>query len=201
MLLFPNVLSELLTLSWRRSLSYRNQSINFLCKLVDWFLYDRDPHSWKSYDGDGRIQSVLGLLVLKVLFHFFLILSCDNYQKKSSLNKTWKKRPWKTVCSDGFLKPSKIVILSAFRGIIVVWIHFNIRRGLWISVFRNIKFAFVMFSAIWYHLYNCEKYPLGNDTFTACSFTKSNTSPWVFSMFFKLYKWYQILQSVSFTSE
>ena len=30
----------LLTLSWRRSLLYRNQSIDLLCKSVDWFLYD-----------------------------------------------------------------------------------------------------------------------------------------------------------------
>ena len=29
-----------LTLSWRRPLSYRNQSIDFLCKSMDWFLYD-----------------------------------------------------------------------------------------------------------------------------------------------------------------
>ena len=29
-----------LTLSWRRSLSYRNQSINFLRKSMKWFLYD-----------------------------------------------------------------------------------------------------------------------------------------------------------------
>ena len=29
-----------LTLSWRRPLSYRNQSIDLLCKSVDWFLYD-----------------------------------------------------------------------------------------------------------------------------------------------------------------
>ena len=29
-----------LTLSWRRPLSYRNQSINLLCKSMDWFLYD-----------------------------------------------------------------------------------------------------------------------------------------------------------------
>ena len=28
--------------SWRKSPSYRNQSIDFLCKSVDWFLYDRD---------------------------------------------------------------------------------------------------------------------------------------------------------------
>ena len=31
-----------LTLSWRRSLSHRNQSIDLLCKSMDWFLYDRD---------------------------------------------------------------------------------------------------------------------------------------------------------------
>ena len=29
-----------LTLSWRRPLSYRNQSIDLLCKSMDWFLYD-----------------------------------------------------------------------------------------------------------------------------------------------------------------
>ena len=29
-----------LTLSWRRPLSYRNQSIDLLCKSVDWFLYE-----------------------------------------------------------------------------------------------------------------------------------------------------------------
>ena len=31
-----------ITLSWRRFLSYRNQSIDLLCKSMDWFLYDRD---------------------------------------------------------------------------------------------------------------------------------------------------------------
>ena len=31
-----------LTLSWRRSLSYRNQSIDLLWKSITWVLYDRD---------------------------------------------------------------------------------------------------------------------------------------------------------------
>ena len=31
-----------LTLSWWRSLSHRNQFIDFLCKSMDWFLYDSD---------------------------------------------------------------------------------------------------------------------------------------------------------------
>ena len=30
------------SLSWRRSLSYRNQSIGFHHKSMDWFLYDKD---------------------------------------------------------------------------------------------------------------------------------------------------------------
>ena len=32
----------------------------------------------------------------------------------------------------------------------------------------------------------------------ACNFTKSNTLLWVFFMFFKLYKWYQIAQCMTY---
>ena len=32
----------------------------------------------------------------------------------------------------------------------------------------------------------------------ACNFIKSNTTPWVFFMYFKLYKWYQIPQSITY---
>ena len=31
-----------------------------------------------------------------------------------------------------------------------------------------------------------------------CNFTKSNIPPWVFFTFFKLYKWYQIAQSITY---
>ena len=31
-----------------------------------------------------------------------------------------------------------------------------------------------------------------------CNFTKINTPPWVFFMFFKLYKWYQIAQRITY---
>ena len=37
--LLENILN-LLTLSWQRPLSYRNQSIDLLWKSMDWFLYD-----------------------------------------------------------------------------------------------------------------------------------------------------------------
>ena len=39
---FTTVLHAILTLSWRRSLSFRNQSIDVLSKSMDCFLYDRD---------------------------------------------------------------------------------------------------------------------------------------------------------------
>ena len=38
-----NVDLRTLTLSRRRPLSYRNQSIDLLCKSMDWFLYDNGP--------------------------------------------------------------------------------------------------------------------------------------------------------------
>ena len=33
-----------LTLSWWMSLSYRNQSIDLICKSMEWFLFDRNLH-------------------------------------------------------------------------------------------------------------------------------------------------------------
>ena len=50
-----NVHDKHLTLSWRRSLSYRNQSTDFLGKSIDWFLYNKDPRyervNWMQADG------------------------------------------------------------------------------------------------------------------------------------------------------
>ena len=33
----------------------------------------------------------------------------------------------------------------------------------------------------------------------ACNFTKSNTPPWVFFMFLKLYKWYRMAQCITYS--
>ena len=38
----PTPQNVFLTLSWRRSLSYRHQVIDLLCKSIDWFLYHKD---------------------------------------------------------------------------------------------------------------------------------------------------------------
>ena len=45
-----------LTLSWRRPLSYRNHSIDLLCKSMQWFLYDNAPlHERVKEENWGRI--------------------------------------------------------------------------------------------------------------------------------------------------
>ena len=55
---------------------------------------------------------------------------------------------------------------------------------------------YMVLCAIWYHSYNFKnlKNTHGGVLLLACNFTKSNTPPWVFFTFFKLYKWYQIAQ-------
>ena len=65
---------------------------------------------------------------------------------------------------------------------------------------------FATFCAIGYHLYNFKNLKnthggvlllvkLQAESFI---FTKSNTPPWVFFTFFKLYRWYQIAQRITF---
>ena len=34
--------------------------------------------------------------------------------------------------------------------------------------------------------------------FSDCNFTKSNTSPWAFFAFLRLYEWYQIAQRITY---
>ena len=56
-----------------------------------------------------------------------------------------------------------------------------------------------MSCGIWYHLYNLKNVKNTHEgvLLLACNFTKSNTPPWVFFTFFKLYKWYQITQRIT----
>ena len=56
----------LLTLPWRRPLSYRNQSINLQSKLTDWFLYDNGLRH-------ERVNKVDGYLLESSLKHQYLV--------------------------------------------------------------------------------------------------------------------------------
>ena len=60
----------LFTLSWRRPLSYRNQSIDLLCKSMDWFLYDNSLRHERVKMGKKWIQHIL--CSSKILFCFWI---------------------------------------------------------------------------------------------------------------------------------
>ena len=52
----------ILTLSWRRPLSYRNQSIDLLCKSMAWFLYDNGPrHERVKKHSEIGILKIIGI--------------------------------------------------------------------------------------------------------------------------------------------
>ena len=69
-----------LILSWRRSLSYRNQSIDLLCKSMGWFLYDRDLHHERV-----SLKHFCEILMRKYSGRFFkkerpiIEIMCDTY--------------------------------------------------------------------------------------------------------------------------
>ena len=62
-----------------------------------------------------------------------------------------------------------------------------------------------MHCAIWYNLYNLNNVKnthggvllLVKLQAKVCNLTKSNTPPWIFLTFFKLYEWYQIAQNIT----
>ena len=61
-----------LTLSKRRSLLYRNQSADLLCKSKDWLLYDRDLRHERVNDA-GKFQNSN-----KEIYHKELVLKLEH---------------------------------------------------------------------------------------------------------------------------
>ena len=58
-----------------------------------------------------------------------------------------------------------------------------------------------MFFSIWSHLYNLKNVKntdSGVLLLVKLQVTKSNIPPWVFFTFFKLYKWYEIVQRITY---
>ena len=66
--------------------------------------------------------------------------------------------------------------------------------------------VYVVRCATWYYLYNLKNVKNTHEGVlilvklqaSACNFTKINTPPWVFFTFFKLHKWYQIAQRITY---
>ena len=80
---FPRYMISKLTLalSWPKSISYRNQSLDFLCKSMDWFLYDRDlrhkkvkMEKWNKNTNVVLVSLILTLNTFSITFITNLVL-------------------------------------------------------------------------------------------------------------------------------
>ena len=90
---FESFLSPIiLTLSWRRSLLYRNHSIDLLSKFTDWFLYDRGYHHERVKHSSGIIR----MRILNPLRYLYFYSSGRNALSKRTANKKniCKIREW-----------------------------------------------------------------------------------------------------------
>ena len=84
---------------------------------------------------------------------------------------------------------------------------FNMKHSIKVLPKATFKYSVVMFCTIWYHWYNFKNVKnthggvllLVKLQASARNFTKSNTPPWVFFTFLKLYKCYQIAQNITYS--
>ena len=81
------------TLSWRRALSYRNQSINLLCKSMNWFLYDRDLR----HEGVKVNELVLWEKFLKALFQVHYRSTFSQWLTHIHRKNLWSWKRWRNV--------------------------------------------------------------------------------------------------------
>ena len=75
-----------LTLSWRRPLSYRNQSINLLHKSIDWLLYDNGLRHERV-----KLRCRLGFSRFLLLIFTFLTVMAEKKKKLGEDNILSKK--------------------------------------------------------------------------------------------------------------
>ena len=117
-------------------------------------------------------------------------------KRTTSLPLDWKYR---TYCSLNMSKPSWSRCLNVLK-------IDGKKETLVTLLLQSLNEIYVTRCVIWWHLYNLKTWKkiYGRVLLSvrlqawAFNFTNSNTTPWVFFTFFKLRKWYQIEQSITY---
>ena len=123
--------------------------------------------------------------------------SCYTFKMNSSVDKLreifqWKKISYMLKCWEMCYIFWWFIIL-AFRSSIIICCYglfftYVVRCAIWVP--------FVQFKKREKHLWRSVNF--SKVAGLACNFTKINTPPWVFFTFFKLYKWYLSVQSITY---
>ena len=151
---------------------------------------------------------------------FDLLFLLPNWQQLNwALNKefTWSFSLGRDMHHGAFVRPFNLLVgllkkpftcssISSFLSILkFIFFHryfFNHQlSNLSFSRIVNIdnQITFVVRCAVQYHMHNLKNVKnTHGGVLLLVNFNKSNTPPWVFFTFFKLYKWYQMVQSATF---
>ena len=92
--------SMFLTLSWRRPLSYRNQSIDLQSKSMDWFLYDNGPRHESVNNVSLELQPICPLNVNITLIYFIDLWQFTKRNYETSWAKTINTRSYYVCCAS-----------------------------------------------------------------------------------------------------
>ena len=85
-------INSYLIISWRRSLSYRDQSTGLLFKSMNWFLFDRGPCHERI---NASIQSTHGLLMKFVVAIYFKVVQINDLNNQTGNTfKQWMAFNW-----------------------------------------------------------------------------------------------------------
>ena len=119
------VVLSYVTLSWRRSLSCRNQSIDLQSKSIDWFLYDRDlRHERVIYS----VQTRYSFRIIPRYFTFFdIVASCPLIRKCKCL---------------------LIVFLLGRKRIIAALLVFRLFHEIWDKFRASVVYNYILYSVI-----------------------------------------------------
>ena len=138
------------TLLWWRYLSCRNQSIDLLCKSVDWFLRDRDLRHEKVNEGVSWFWYLVDYLTLPMWYLDLTVFQLRNSHTRARHTPT--HRPYMhTINSSYFLN------WHLSETVVVIWRYLNPLTGFFIhrtycSYYAACDFARnkVPFYKIWY---------------------------------------------------
>ena len=129
-----------LTLSWRRPLSYRNQSIDLLCKLMDWFLYDNGlRHERVDIFNFSIIDNPSSELGLNAFFEI-AVRGCQLFKNFIKLF-AWKDLPFLLRCNFLLLRQVASILSLSIRckPFDVGTCYIKKEKNFWKNVFKNCR--------------------------------------------------------------
>ena len=83
----------ILTFWWRGSLSYKNQSVDLICKSMEWFLHDRDL-GHKRVKRVSTQSPVLNKVILKINYDYNMLIVSVQQGGIRFLSAWWNNFQW-----------------------------------------------------------------------------------------------------------